>query len=157
VSDEATLLLIHYNEYTEKGFVMREFDNVILNVDLPEHNLKAGTPGVIVDDQISAGEAFIVEFFDGDGATLDVVVTRAGQLTVTLADFFEGESIALLHDQPVHRLQRGQVGVIRSRLGNGVYEVEFADGQGAAYARAVLHAQQMLLLHWQQSPVLRTA
>jgi len=128
---------------------MRPFDSVILNEDLPDHHIRAGTQGAIVEAFSNAPDVFLVEFFDADDSTIEVVSVRASQITVTVADFFDGESIALLRDLPAHRLLRGQVGVIRRRTAPGVYEVEFADRAGAAYALVTLHAGQMLLLHWQ--------
>ncbi len=105
---------------------MRPFDSVILTEDLSD-TLHAGTEGAIVEAYDHADAVFIVELFDRDGKTLDVVDVRADQMTVTLADFFEGERIALLADIPAHKLLRGQVGVIQKRVGVGLYRVEFAD------------------------------
>ena len=128
---------------------MRPFDAVILNEDLPEHNIKAGIQGVIVESFPRSPDVFLVEFFDAEDKTIDVVSVHAHQLTVTLADFYDGDSIAVLNDQPKLRLTRGQVGVIKRRTAPGVYEVEFVDGAGTVYALVTLHAGQMLLLHWQ--------
>lgn len=136
---------------------MRPFDSIVLNQDLPEHHIKAGTRGVIVDKYERAMDVFIVEFFDKDGKTIDVVDVRAEQMTVTLADFFDGDSVALLGDVPAHHLQRGQVGVVKERVGGGVYEVEFADSDGKPYARATLHANLLMLLHWQPHEVQSSA
>lgn len=128
---------------------MRPFDAVILNEDLPEHNLKAGTQGAIVESFPRSPDVFLVEFFDAEDNTIGVVSVHAHQITVTLADYYDGESIAVLTDLPRLRLTRGQVGVIKRRTAPGVYEVEFADAAGTAYALVKLHAGQMLLLHWQ--------
>ena len=128
---------------------MRPFDAVILNEDLPKHTLKAGTQGVIVESFPRHPDVFVVEFFDAEDNTIDVVSIHAHQITVTLADYYDGESIAVLNGLPKLRLIRGQVGVIKRRAEPGVYEVEFADAAGTAYARVTLHAGQMLLLHWQ--------
>ncbi|MCY3835627.1 MAG: DUF4926 domain-containing protein [Anaerolineaceae bacterium] len=56
-----------------------QFAEGILTVDLPEQGLKAGTEGVVVD-HTADGEAYIVEFFTPEGATIDVVFVEAGQL-----------------------------------------------------------------------------
>lgn len=128
---------------------MRPFDAVILNEDLPEHNLKAGTQGAIVESFLRSPDVFLVEFFDAEDNTIGVVSVQVHQITVTLADYYDGESIAVLNDQPRLHLTRGQVGVIKRRTAPGVYEVEFADASGTAYALMTLHAGQMLLLHWQ--------
>ncbi|MBN8590729.1 MAG: DUF4926 domain-containing protein [Anaerolineae bacterium] len=123
---------------------MRPFDTVILTTDLSA-NLPAGTEGTIVDTYALADDVYIVELFDRDGSTLQVVDVRADQMTVTLADFAPGERIALLADVPAHKLVRGQVGIIQERVAVGVYRVEFA-GKAASLT---LHAGQIMLLHWQ--------
>lgn len=51
-------------------------------------------------------------------------------------------------DLPDKGLQRGQVGTIVEVLGDGVYEVEFADLNGETYAMLSLRAEQLLLLHY---------
>lgn len=55
--------------------------------------------------------------------------------------------IALLHDLPDQKLLRGQVGTIVEELAPGVFEVEFSDSHGRAYAMLTLRAEQMLVLH----------
>jgi hypothetical protein len=129
---------------------MRVYDSVILNEDLPKHSIRAGTVGVIVDDFKSDEGIFLVECFDKDGNTIETVSARADQLTVTLADFHDGEAVALLHDFPAQRLLRGQVGTIKRRTGVGVYEVEFAI-DGRTQVKIPLHAGQIMLLHWQRA------
>jgi len=44
-------------------------------------------------------------------------------------------------------LQRGEVGAVVEILVPDVYEVEFCDDRGRAYAFASLHAEQLLVLH----------
>jgi hypothetical protein len=135
---------------------MRPFDTVILTTDLSD-SLRAGTVGTIVDTYAQVDDVYIVELFDGDGRTLNVVDVNVDQMIVTLADFFAGEQVALLGDLPAHKLLRGQVGVIRERVGVGVYRVEFAGTDGAAYASLTLHAGQMMLLHWHPDAAKATA
>ena len=59
------------------------------------------------------------------------------------------DAVALLED--VHagdiQLKRGEVGAVVEILTPDVYEVEFCDGQGHAYAFASLHGTQLLVLH----------
>ena len=55
--------------------------------------------------------------------------------------------VALLEDIPEHALLRGQVGTIVERLAPGVYEVEFSDDAGRAYATLALRSTQLLTLH----------
>lgn len=57
--------------------------------------------------------------------------------------------IALLEDLPQYNLKRGQVGTIVEEWEPGMFEVEFADTYGVAYAMVALRADQMMLLHWQ--------
>ena len=128
---------------------MRPFDSIILNEDMPDHGLKAGTQGAIVEAFPDDPGAFLVEFFDAEDTTIDVVPVRAHQITVTLADYSDGEAVAVLNDVPSARLVRGQVGHIRRRTAPGVYEVEFATAGGGSARLVTLHAGQLLLLQWQ--------
>ena len=59
------------------------------------------------------------------------------------------DTVALLEDVQAERvvLQRGEVGAVVEVLASGMYEVEFCDDQGRAYAFASLHAEQLLVLH----------
>ena len=59
------------------------------------------------------------------------------------------DAVALLEDVQVEgvMLQRGEVGAVVEILAPGVYEVEFCNAQGRAYAFASLHAEQLLVLH----------
>lgn len=57
--------------------------------------------------------------------------------------------VALTADVPDHGLLRGQVGTVVETLAPGVFEVEFSDDQGCAYAQLPLHDSQLLVLHYQ--------
>ena len=59
------------------------------------------------------------------------------------------DAVALLEDVQVEGvlLQRGEVGTVVEILALDVYEVEFCDDCGRAYAFASLHAEQLLVLH----------
>ena len=57
--------------------------------------------------------------------------------------------VALLDDVPEKALQRGQVGTIVELLAPGVFEVEFSDLEGRAYAQAALPATRLMVLHHQ--------
>lgn len=58
--------------------------------------------------------------------------------------------VALTQDMPTKNLSRGQVGTIVEVLDTDVYEVEFSDLNGKAYASlAVAKAHLMPLLHQQ--------
>ena len=59
--------------------------------------------------------------------------------------------VALLEDVPERALRRGQVGTVVENLGPGVFEVEFSDDLGRAYASLALHANQLLVLHHEPS------
>ena len=56
--------------------------------------------------------------------------------------------VALLEDRPGEGLARGQVGVIVGEWAPGVYEVEFCDDDGKAYAMVALKAEQLMPLRY---------
>jgi Domain of unknown function (DUF4926) len=56
--------------------------------------------------------------------------------------------VALLIDLPERGLRRGQVGTVVETLGLDVYEVEFSDDQGRAYATLALRDDQFIVLHY---------
>ena len=136
---------------------MRPYDSVILKVDLPEYHLTAGTSGAVVENYPSTDEVVMVEFFDPDGNTLEVVDVRVDQMTVTLPDFSDGETVALLQDIAQPRLMRGQVGIIQKRSAVGIYEIEFTDSHGKPFARASVEAHHLMRLLWEAADVKRTA
>jgi len=59
------------------------------------------------------------------------------------------DTVALLEDVQAEEvlLQRGEVGAVVEILAPDVYEVEFCDDHGRAYAFASLHADALLVLH----------
>jgi hypothetical protein len=57
--------------------------------------------------------------------------------------------VALLEDLPEEGLVRGQVGTVVESWAPGVYEVEFCDDDGKAYAMVALKAEQLMRLHHQ--------
>lgn len=57
--------------------------------------------------------------------------------------------VALLQDLPESGLIRGQVGTIVEEYEPGVFEVEFCDGDGRAYAIETLFADMLMVLHHQ--------
>ena len=56
--------------------------------------------------------------------------------------------VALAEDLPDRGLLRGQVGTVVEQLAPEVFEVEFSDDQGRAYATAALRAGQLIILHY---------
>jgi Domain of unknown function (DUF4926) len=58
--------------------------------------------------------------------------------------------VALPEDLPKMSLVRGQVGTIVENLAAGVFEVEFSDDTGKAYASLSLRSDQLLVLHHEQ-------
>jgi hypothetical protein len=54
--------------------------------------------------------------------------------------------VALLEDFPERGLLRGQVGTVVESLAPGVYEVEFSDDSGQAYAFLALRSDQLMRL-----------
>lgn len=57
--------------------------------------------------------------------------------------------VALTEPLPERGLERGQVGTVVEELAPDVFEVEFSDNQGHTYATAALHAEQLIVLHYQ--------
>ena len=59
------------------------------------------------------------------------------------------DAVALLEDVQAEGvlLQRGEVGAVVEILAPEVYEVEFCDDQGRAYAFCSSHTEQLLVLH----------
>ena len=55
--------------------------------------------------------------------------------------------VALLEDLPSRNLQRGQVGTVVETLAPDVFEVEFSDNNGRAYATCPLRSSQLMILH----------
>jgi hypothetical protein len=55
--------------------------------------------------------------------------------------------VALLEDLPARNLRRGQVGTVVETLAPGVFEVEFSDNDGRAYATCPLRSGQLMVLH----------
>jgi hypothetical protein len=61
--------------------------------------------------------------------------------------------VALTEDIQEKGLRRGQVGTIVEVLGPGVFEVEFSDDEGRAYAMLSLRAEQLIPLLYQPTEV----
>jgi hypothetical protein len=57
--------------------------------------------------------------------------------------------VALTADLPEKNLIRGQVGTVVENLAPGVFEVEFSDDEGRAYAQAAVNQEQLLVLFYQ--------
>lgn len=56
--------------------------------------------------------------------------------------------VALLGDLPAQRLKRGQVGTVVDSLEADTVLVEFADGEGRAYAITVCPRSELLVLRY---------
>jgi hypothetical protein len=54
--------------------------------------------------------------------------------------------VAPLEDLPARNLQRGQAGTVVETLVPGVFEVEFSDNEGRAYATCPLQSSQLMVL-----------
>jgi hypothetical protein len=59
--------------------MIKEHEQVVLTVDLPDYDLKAGDVGVVVHIY-SDGTAYELEIFALDGRTLDVVTVETSQV-----------------------------------------------------------------------------
>lgn len=57
--------------------------------------------------------------------------------------------VALTEDLPQRGIYRGQVGTVVEVLKPDVFEVEFSDDEGRAYAFVALKADQLLVLHYE--------
>ena len=57
--------------------------------------------------------------------------------------------VALTEDLPDRALSRGQVGTVVESLASGVFEVEFSDDEGRAYASLAVEASKLLVLHYE--------
>ncbi len=55
--------------------------------------------------------------------------------------------VALLEDVPEINLYRGQVGTIVEVYEPGIFEHEFSDNNGRAYAMTILREKQLMLLY----------
>ena len=69
------------------------------------------------------------------------------EMKVGMADIEMHAVVALLQDLPQEGLIRGQVGTVVESWAPGVYEVEFSDDDGRAYAMVALKAEQLMRLH----------
>jgi len=58
--------------------------------------------------------------------------------------------VAVTEDSPQHGLRRGEVGTVVERWKDGVFEVEFSDNSGEAYAFAALPEGQLMKLHFKR-------
>ena len=58
--------------------------------------------------------------------------------------------VELKEDLPAQGLRRGAVGTVVEQWGEGVFEVEFSDRQGRAYAFSALPSEQLEKLHFEQ-------
>jgi len=59
--------------------MIREFEQVVFTVDLPQYGLLTGDVGTVADIHPS-GKAYEVEVFRVDGSTYDVVTVQEGQI-----------------------------------------------------------------------------
>jgi hypothetical protein len=60
----------------------------------------------------------------------------------------EHDVVALTTNLSDHGLVRGQVGTIVDVLAPGVFEVEFSDTQGRAYAQVPVREEHLMVLHY---------
>jgi len=58
------------------------------------------------------------------------------------------DPVALKVNVPEYGLVEGQVGTIVEQLESSVFEVEFSDHEGVAYALAAFPAHSLLALHY---------
>lgn len=58
--------------------------------------------------------------------------------------------VALMENLPAEGLRRGEVGTVVEQWKDGVFEVEFSDDSGKAYAFAALRPDQVMKLHFRK-------
>ena len=58
--------------------------------------------------------------------------------------------VALVEDVDSEGLQRGEVGTVVEKWKDGVFEVEFSDNAGKAYAFAALRPEQIMRLRFRK-------
>lgn len=58
--------------------------------------------------------------------------------------------VAVVEDLPEHGLRRGEVGTVVEQWKEGVYEVEFSDDAGEAYAFVALPAEKLIPLYYRR-------
>jgi hypothetical protein len=58
--------------------------------------------------------------------------------------------VALIEDLESEGLRRGEVGTVVEEWRDGVFEVEFSDNSGKAYAFAALRPDQLMKLHFRK-------
>ena len=57
--------------------------------------------------------------------------------------------VAITEDLPERKLRRGQVGTVVESLAPDVFEVEFTDNDGRAFASLALKANQLMVLYYE--------
>lgn len=58
------------------------------------------------------------------------------------------DTVALTEELPGEGLRRGEVGTVVEKWADGVYEVEFSDQNGVAYAFAAVPAIKLMPLYY---------
>ena len=58
--------------------------------------------------------------------------------------------VAVIEDLASEGLRRGEVGTVVEEWRDGVYEVEFSDDAGKAYAFSALRPDQLMKLHFRK-------
>ncbi len=91
-------------------------------------------------EQDAYGQRYVLDF------TMSSSTGEAMSMTTTIPVL---DVVALTEDLPKRGLYRGQVGTVVEELAPDVFEVEFSDNNGRAYATLALHAEQLMVLHYQ--------
>jgi hypothetical protein len=58
--------------------------------------------------------------------------------------------VALVEDLETEGLRRGEVGTVVEQWKEGVFEVEFSDNSGTAYAFVSVHPEQIMKLYFRK-------
>jgi Domain of unknown function (DUF4926) len=57
--------------------------------------------------------------------------------------------VTLTEDRPERKLRRGQVGTVVESLAPDVFEIEFTDNDGRAFASLALKANRLMVLYYE--------
>jgi hypothetical protein len=82
---------------------------------------------------------FLWGMSNGENNRKDLILNNPVQLL---------DVVALTVDLPQHKLHCGQVGTVVEILAPDVFEVEFSDDEGQAYATLALRSDQLMVLHY---------
>ena len=60
------------------------------------------------------------------------------------------DMVAVTENLPIEGLRRGEVGTVVEKWNDGVFEIEFSDDTGKAYAFAAVPAEKLMKLYFRK-------